>query len=85
MVAACDAEHRALDPAATYRVTVNDFLAAGGDEFYALRVGRNEVTGPLDVEALAQYLAAQVAPVEPHTDGRIALAGAAGASQCRGP
>ncbi len=84
VVAACDAGHRTLDPARTYRVTANDFLAAGGDEFYALRVGRNEVTGPLDAEAFAQYLSRWNGPVEAHTDGRITLAGTADASACRG-
>jgi 5'-nucleotidase len=83
VVAACDAEHRTLDPSRTYRVTANDFLAAGGDEFYDLRAGRNEVTGPLDAESLAQYLSGWKGPIEAHTDGRIALAGTAGASACR--
>jgi 5'-nucleotidase len=82
VVAACDAEHRPLDPSRIYRVTANDFLAAGGDEFYALRAGRNEVTGPFDADALAQYLAALRGPLEVHADGRIALAGSAGASIC---
>jgi 5'-nucleotidase len=82
VVAACDAEHRSLDPSRTYRVTANDFLAAGGDEFYALRAGQHEVTGPLDADALARYLSGFHGPIEVHSDGRIALAGTVGASIC---
>lgn len=82
VVAACDAAHRPIDPTRNYRVTANDFLAAGGDDFIGLRVGLSELTGPLDADALAQYLSSQRAPIEPHTDGRIALARTAGASVC---
>ncbi|MDE2147243.1 MAG: bifunctional metallophosphatase/5'-nucleotidase [Burkholderiales bacterium] len=47
---------RPLDPAATYRVTVNSFMASGGDSFSVLRQGGDRVTGMLDVDALEQYL-----------------------------
>jgi 5'-nucleotidase len=41
---------------ATYRVTVNSYLAAGGDRFHAFLDGTERSGGPLDVDALAQYL-----------------------------
>ena len=41
-----------------YRVTVNSFLASGGDRFTLLREGQDLVGGPLDVQALEDYLAA---------------------------
>jgi len=41
-----------LDPAASYRVTVNGFLALGGDGFTVFKAGRDAVTGPTDIEAL---------------------------------
>jgi 5'-nucleotidase len=85
VVAACDAERRPIDPARAYRVTANDFLAAGGDDFLGLRVGRDELMGPLDADALAKYLEARRGPIEPHTDGRIGLAGTAGARVCVAP
>ncbi|HYF57641.1 MAG TPA: bifunctional metallophosphatase/5'-nucleotidase [Burkholderiaceae bacterium] len=47
-----------IDPAARYRVTVNDYLAAGGDGFDALREGTERVGGPLDVDALVALLGA---------------------------
>ena len=39
-----------------YRVTVNSFLAGGGDGFRVLRDGRDAVGGPLDIEALVTYV-----------------------------
>ena len=46
----------AVDAAAQYRVTVNAFLADGGDGFGVLLEGRDRLGGPLDVDALADYL-----------------------------
>jgi 5'-nucleotidase len=47
-----------IEPARTYRVTVNSFLAAGGDGFELLRAGTDAVTGVLDLDALEAHLAA---------------------------
>lgn len=54
-----------LQPTANYRVTVNSFLATGGDNFVTLKEGRQPVTGIMDVDALEQYIQArqQIAPV----------------------
>lgn len=47
----------AIDPAATYRVTTNDFLANGGDGFTALTGGTDKATAPgFDVDALVALL-----------------------------
>jgi 5'-nucleotidase len=43
---------------ATYRVTVNNFLAGGGDGFSVLTGGTNSVTGPIDLDAFTAYLGA---------------------------
>jgi 5'-nucleotidase len=40
----------------SYRVTANNFLAGGGDDFPAFKVGTNEQTGLDDLVALEQYL-----------------------------
>jgi 5'-nucleotidase len=59
-----------IDPAATYRVTTNDFLANGGDGFTRLTAGTNRVTAPgFDVDALVAHLAA--GSVAPGTADRI--------------
>jgi len=60
----------AIDPAATYRVTTNDFLANGGDGFTNLRLGTNRVTAPgFDVDALTAHL--DPGPVAPGPANRI--------------
>ncbi|MFI6232346.1 bifunctional metallophosphatase/5'-nucleotidase [Micromonospora sp. NPDC050784] len=60
----------AVDTAATYRVTVNNFLAGGGDGFSALTGGTNLVTGQIDLDAFVAYLTAQ-SPVSAPTLDRI--------------
>ncbi|SCG58963.1 bifunctional metallophosphatase/5'-nucleotidase [Micromonospora coxensis] len=44
--------------AGTYRVTVNNFLAGGGDGFTTLKSGTNQVTGMIDLDAFVAYLTA---------------------------
>jgi 5'-nucleotidase len=55
-------------PAAKYRVTVNSFLADGGDQMYVLKSGADLVGGPLDIDAMKAYFArhSSVAPAEQH-------------------
>ena len=65
-----------IDPAATYRVTTNDFLANGGDGFGNLTGGTNRVTAPgFDIDALVAYLGGPAAPVGPGPQNRIVKAG----------
>ncbi|MCT2399295.1 bifunctional metallophosphatase/5'-nucleotidase [Novosphingobium mangrovi (ex Huang et al. 2023)] len=47
-----------VDPAATYRVTVVNFLAEGGDGFSTFKEGTDRVRGMIDNEALQQWIAA---------------------------
>ncbi len=47
---------RPVAPEARYRVAVNSYLAEGGDGFARLRDGTDRRGGPLDVDALADYL-----------------------------
>jgi 5'-nucleotidase len=62
-----------IDPAATYLVTTNDFLANGGDGFTNLSLGTGRVTAPgFDVDALTAYLGAG-APVAPGPANRITV------------
>ena len=46
-----------IDPAGTYRVTVNNFLASGGDGYSVLTEGRTVADGGLDLDALEAWLA----------------------------
>ncbi|MGK5679743.1 ExeM/NucH family extracellular endonuclease [Actinoplanes sp. URMC 104] len=59
-----------IDPTATYRVTSNSFLAAGGDNFTTLGKGTNRVTtGDNDLTMLVNYFAAH-SPVTADTAPR---------------
>ncbi|MER7167228.1 ExeM/NucH family extracellular endonuclease [Micromonospora sp. NPDC000207] len=59
-----------LSPTGTYRVTVNSFLASGGDNFTTLGQGTDRVTtGDNDLTMLTAYLAAN-SPVTPDTQPR---------------
>ena len=59
-----------LDPNASYRVTVNSFLADGGDGFTVLREGTNRVGGGVDLDAFNAYLGAN-SPVAPPVANRV--------------
>jgi 5'-nucleotidase len=63
----------AVDPATTYRITVNNFLAGGGDGFTVLREGTNAVTSSIDLDAFVAYLEANDPVAAPALD-RIDLA-----------
>ncbi|MDQ1018200.1 bifunctional metallophosphatase/5'-nucleotidase [Streptomyces afghaniensis] len=56
---------KAIDPAATYRVATNSFLAGGGDGFPTLGQGTNDVVGADDLTALEQYLTANSSAANP--------------------
>ena len=55
--------------AQTYRVTVNSFLADGGDRFFVLREGTNRVGSLVDTDALERYFA--TGPKAPPAQTRI--------------
>jgi 5'-nucleotidase len=59
-----------IDPAARYRVTVNNYLAEGGDGFAAFTGGADPRTGIYDVDALYEYFRAN-SPIGPASGGRI--------------
>ena len=64
----------AIDPAANYRVTVNSFLADGGDNYTVLREGTNRLGGEVDTDALEKYFQANPAGVAPGPQNRITVA-----------
>jgi 5'-nucleotidase len=61
-----------IDPAATYRVSVNNFLAAGGHGFTVFADGTDLTGGPIDLDAFTAYLGAN-SPVSPPPLDRITL------------
>jgi 5'-nucleotidase len=60
-----------IDPAASYRVTVNSFLSVGGDGFTVLKDGNAPQFGGYDVDALYAYFRAN-SPIAPMPADRIA-------------
>jgi 5'-nucleotidase len=64
----------AVDPAGSYRVTVNSFLADGGDGFTELRKGTARLGGAVDLDALAAYLSLPANdPIAPTPRDRITV------------
>ncbi|MEV5849628.1 bifunctional metallophosphatase/5'-nucleotidase [Streptomyces sp. NPDC051985] len=67
---------QAVDPAATYRIATNSFLAGGGDGFTTLGLGTGDLVGTDDLSALAEYLTANssaTAPLAPPATNRITI------------
>jgi 5'-nucleotidase len=60
-----------IDPAMSYRVTVNNYLFVGGDGFTVLKGGTAPRFGVYDVDALYAYFQAN-SPIAPATANRIA-------------
>ncbi|MFZ1173629.1 MAG: bifunctional metallophosphatase/5'-nucleotidase [Bradyrhizobium sp.] len=59
-----------IDPARSYRVTVNNYLSAGGDGFTVLKEGAAQQFGVNDVDALDAYFQAN-GPISPTAADRI--------------
>ncbi|EDY44884.2 bifunctional metallophosphatase/5'-nucleotidase [Streptomyces sp. SPB074] len=65
-----------VDPAATYRVAMNSFLAGGGDGFTSLGKGTSPLVGSDDLKALNDYLTANSSastPLAPPKADRITV------------
>lgn len=60
-----------IDKTTSYRVTVNSFLADGGDNFTVLAAGTNRLGGAQDLDALEAWFKAQPGPVAPPAINRI--------------
>jgi 5'-nucleotidase len=59
-----------IDPPMSYRVTVNNYLASGGDGFTVLTGATAPQIGMYDVDALYVYFQAN-SPIAPTTEARI--------------
>jgi 5'-nucleotidase len=64
-----------ISPMVLYRVTVNSFLATGGDGFSALTGGTNPLGGDVDLDALEKYLTANPDGIPPGPQDRITRVG----------
>jgi 5'-nucleotidase len=68
-----DAAGVVQNPAKTYRVTVNNFMADGGDGYSTLRKGVDRIGGAQDIDALTAYMANFKAPKSPYAPASNAL------------
>lgn len=59
-----------VDKNASYRVTMNSFLATGGDNFTVFNLGTDQLGGDVDLDALETYFAVHM-PVTPGAQNRI--------------
>jgi 5'-nucleotidase len=59
-----------VNPASSYRVTMNSFLADGGDGFSVFTQCTNPLGGEVDLDALVRYIM-ENSPVEPPSLNRI--------------
>ncbi|MCW2925184.1 MAG: 5-Nucleotidase-like protein, partial [Thermoleophilia bacterium] len=66
------ADGSALDPAKSYKVAANSFIADGGDGYVALKKGRGRKDLGVDLDALVAYLGSG-APLPAAAPGRIVL------------
>jgi len=64
-----------VSPATGYRVTMNSFLATGGDGFTVFNQGMDQIGGAVDIDALEAYIKAN-SPVAPGPQDRITQAAA---------
>lgn len=60
-----------IDPNATYRIAVNNFLSGGGDRFEILKEGRHLVQGGGDLEAFRDYVAGKAGSFPAAPAGRV--------------
>lgn len=70
-----DATGVVQNPSKTYRVTVNNFMADGGDGYATLKKGINRLGGAQDIDALTAFLANFKAPTPYVLGGNPADAG----------
>ena len=62
-----------LEPGRTWRVTVNNYLANGGDGFSTLTAGTQRIGGAQDIDALVAYMASTLPPNAPYDPREPAL------------
>lgn len=60
-----------LDLFASYSIKVNNFIAAGGDNYTVLTQGTNRVIGVNDLDALIEYIETQPQPFNATIEGCI--------------
>ncbi|WP_202079528.1 bifunctional metallophosphatase/5'-nucleotidase [Caldalkalibacillus salinus] len=68
-----DHEGQPIQPDGSYSVTVNNYIAEGGDGFTVLKEGENQTYGPLALDAMVEYIENQGGSIEAPELNRIAV------------
>lgn len=55
----------------TYRVAVPNFFENGGEGFTVFREGSNRSIGPMDIDAIVEYISSQTQAIEISEERRI--------------
>jgi 5'-nucleotidase len=53
-----------------FTVACNSFMAAGGDNFLVLKDGTERVVGPVDLDALVNFISNHTQPIDYTIEGR---------------
>jgi 2',3'-cyclic-nucleotide 2'-phosphodiesterase/3'-nucleotidase/5'-nucleotidase len=62
-----------INPDTVYSVTVNNFMADGGDGFVVLKEGTNRSTMMTDLDAFVNYVKSLTGPISAKIEGRILI------------
>jgi 5'-nucleotidase len=68
-----DAAGVVLNPSKPYRVTVNNFMADGGDGYSTFLQGTSRLGGAQDIDALVSFMATYKKPAVPYTPNLVSL------------
>lgn len=76
-----------IDPAKTYTAVVNNFMAAGGDNYKVLVDAKSSLPGPIDLDVFYQYIVDTFkgGKIEAKKEGRITNLAAASTEQTEPP
>lgn len=76
-----------IDPAKTYTAVVNNFMAAGGDNYKVLVDAKSSLAGPIDLDVFYQYIVDTFkgGKIEAKKEGRITNLAAASTEQTEPP
>ena len=62
-----------IDPKGVYSITVNNFMADGGDGFVVLKQGTNRATWMSDLDAFVNYVKSFTGPISAQIENRILI------------
>jgi 5'-nucleotidase len=71
-IASIEIDGTPIDPAASYRVTLNNFIATGGDNFSTFTECTDPLGGEIDLDALVRYFEDN-SPIDPGLQNRITV------------